>query len=83
MTTMIQKKLTISTEQKHFLENYKQWGFTDQSTIVREALSRYIGELKRSRRKIQMTQKAKELVSEYTTNKEVTGFTDLDGEDFL
>ena len=83
MTTMTQKKLTITTKQKQFLENYKQWGFTDQSTIVREALSRYIRELKKSRRKIQMAQKAKELVSEYTTNKEVTGFTDLDGEDFL
>ena len=83
MATMTQKKLTISTEQKQFLENYKQWGFTDQSAIVREALSRYIRELKKSRRKIQMAQKAKELVSEYTTNKELTGFTDLGGEDFL
>ena len=77
------KKITISTEQKQFLENYKQLGFTDQGTIVREALSRYIRELKKDRRKTQMAQKARELVSEYTTNEELTGFTDLDGEDFL
>ena len=83
MATMTQKKITISTEQKQFLENYKQLGFTDQSTIVREALSRYIRELKKDRRKTQMAQKARELVSEYTTNKELTGFTGLDGEDFL
>jgi len=30
-----------------------------------------------------MAQKARELVSEYTTDKELTPFTDLDGEDFL
>ena len=83
MVTMTQKKITISAEQKQFLENYKQWGFTDQSTIVREALSRYIRELKKSRRKTQMAQKAKELIFEYTANKELAGFTDLDAEDFL
>lgn len=82
MATLTQKKISISTEQKQFLENYKQWGFTNQSSIVREALSRYIRELKKGRRKTQMAQKARELVSEYT-NKELTDFTDLDGEDFL
>jgi len=83
MATLTQKKISISSEQKQFLENYKQWGFTDQSSIVREALTLFIRELKTSQRKIQMAQKARELVSEYTTDKELTGFTDLDGEDFL
>ena len=83
MTTLSQKKVSISSEQKQFLEDYRQWGFADQSSIVREALSRYIGELKTGQRKTQMAQKARELVSEYTTDKELTGFTDLDGEDFL
>ena len=83
MTTLTQKKVSISLDQRKFLETYKQWGFTDQSTIVREALSRYIRELKTCRQKTQMAQKARELVSEYTTDKELTGFTDLDGEDFL
>jgi len=83
MTTLSQKKVSISSEQKQFLEDYRQWGFADQSSIVREALSRYIGELKTGQRKTQMAQKARELVSEYTTNEALTGFTDLDGEDFL
>jgi len=83
MGTLTQKKISISSEQKQFLENYKQWGFTDQSSIVREALTLFIRELKTSQRKLQMAQKARELVSEYTTDKELTGFTDLDGEDFL
>ena len=83
MATLTQKKISISSEQKQFLENYREWGFTDQSSIVREALTLFIRELKTSRRKTQMAQKARELVSEYTTDKELTGFTDLDGEDFL
>ena len=83
MATLTQKKISISSEQKQFLENYRQWGFTDQSSIVREALTLFIGELKTSQRKTQMAQKARELVSEYTADKELTPFTDLDGEDFL
>ena len=83
MATLTQKKISISSEQKQFLEDYRQWGFTDQSSIVREALTLFIRELKTSQRKTQMAQKARELVSEYTTDKELTGFTDLDGEDFL
>ena len=83
MTTLTQKKISISSEQKQFLENYRQWGFADQSSIVRDALARYIKEVKTTHRKTQMAKKARELVSEYTTDKELTGFTDLDGEDFL
>jgi heme oxygenase len=83
MAALTQKKISISSEQKQFLENYRQWGFTDQSSIVREALARYISELKTGQRKTQMTQKAMELASDYATNKELTEFTDLDGEDFL
>ena len=83
MTTLTQKKISISSEQKQFLENYRQWGFSDQSSIVREALARYIRELKTIHRKTQMAEKARELVSVYTTDEELTGFTDLDGEDFL
>jgi len=82
MATLTQKKISISSEQKQFLENYRQWGFTDQSSIVREALTLFIREIKTSQRKTQMAKKARELVSDYTTDKELTGFTDLDGEDF-
>ena len=83
MAALTQKKISISSEQKQFLENYRQWGFTDQSSVVREALARYISELKTDRRKAQMAQKATELISEYETDNELTRFTDLDGEDFL
>ena len=83
MATLMQKKISISPEQKRFLENYRQWGFTDQSSIVREALNQFIREIKTKQRKRQMAQKAQELLSDYTTDKELTTITDLDGEDFL
>ncbi|MBW2664258.1 MAG: hypothetical protein JRD93_20345 [Deltaproteobacteria bacterium] len=84
MAPLTQKKISITPpEQKQFLENYKQWGFTDQSSIVREALTQLINGLKTKQRKSLMAQKARELLSDYTTDKELTTFTDLDGEDFL
>ena len=83
MATLTQKKISISSEQNEFLENYKQWGFTDQSSIVREALTQLIKEVKTRQRKSQMAQKASELLSDYGTDKEMTTFTDLDSEDFL
>jgi hypothetical protein len=83
MAQLTQKKVSHSPEQKQFLENYKQWGFTDQSSIIREALNRLIKELKTKKRKSQMAQKARELFPDYTTDKELTPFTDLDGENFL
>ena len=83
MASLTQKKISISSEQNKFLENYKQWGFTDQSSIVREALTQFIKEVKTKQRKKQMAEKARELLSDYRTDKEFTTFTDLDGEDFL
>jgi len=83
MSTLTQKKISISSEQNEFLENYRQWGFTDQSSIVREALTQFIKEVKTKQRKSQMAEKAKELLSDYKIDKKLTTFTDLDGEDFL
>ena len=83
METLTQKKISLSREQKQFLENYKKWGFSNQSSIVREALDRFIKELKIKERKSLMAQKAQELLSDYTDDKELTTFTALDGEDFL
>lgn len=83
MAALTQKKISISFEQNKFLENYKQWGFTDQSSIVREALTQFIVEVKKKQRKSQMAEKAKELLSDYSTVEELTSFTDIDGEDFL
>jgi hypothetical protein len=50
---------------------------------VREALSQFITEVKTMQRKSQMAEKAKELLSDYSTDEELTPFTDIDGEDFL
>ncbi len=83
MALLTQKKISISSEQNEFLENYKQWGFTDQSSIVREALTLFIKDVKTRQRKSQMAQKASELLSDYRTDKELTTFTELDGEDFI
>ena len=83
MTKLAQKKISISSEQNEFLENYKRWGFTDQSSIVREALTQFIAEVKKKQRKSQMAEKARELLSDYSKDEELTPFTDIDGEDFL
>ena len=83
MALLTQKKISISSEQNEFLENYKQWGFTDQSSIVREALTLFIKDVKTRQRKSQMAQKASELLPDYRTDKELTTFTELDGEDFI
>jgi hypothetical protein len=53
------KKISITNEQKQFLENYKKWGFSDQSSIIREALSLFINELATRERKTLMAQKHK------------------------
>ncbi len=83
MGALIQKKISITNEQKQFLENYKKWGFSDQSSIIREALSLFINELATRERNTLMAQKAKGLLSDYIKDKDLTAFTDLDGEDFL
>lgn len=83
MKALTQKKFSISHEQKDFLENYRKWGFSDQGSIVREALDRFMKELKIKKRKDLMAQKAQELLPNYTEDKEFIAFTDLDSEDFL
>ncbi|MFO7553571.1 MAG: hypothetical protein R6W88_00055 [Desulfobacterales bacterium] len=83
MATLIQTKISITNEQKKFLENYKKWGFSDQSSVIREALSLFINELETREKKALMAQKAKELLSDYTKDNDLIAFTDLDGEDFL
>ncbi|MBW2604943.1 MAG: hypothetical protein JRE28_11620 [Deltaproteobacteria bacterium] len=83
MGALIQKKISITNEQKRFLENYKRWGFSDQSSIIRQALNLFINELTTRERKTLMAQKAQELLSDYTKDKDITAFTDLDGEDFI
>ncbi|MEE8430350.1 MAG: hypothetical protein V3S16_03800 [Candidatus Desulfatibia sp.] len=82
METLTQKKISISLDQKQFLAEYKKWGFSDQSSIVRAALTRFIREITTKERKALMQKKAKELLPDYTQDQELTAFTDLDGEDF-
>ncbi len=83
METVTQKKFSINVNQKEFLADYKKWGFSDQSSIVREALDRFIREIRTRERKALMKKKANELLPDYTDDKELTVLTDLDGEDFF
>ena len=83
MAALIQKKVSITNEHKQFIEKYKKWGFSDQSSIIREALNQFIKDFKLKERKTLMAQKAHELLSDYTYDKELNAFTDLDGDDFL
>ena len=83
MGALIQKKFSISNEQKQFIESYKKWGFSDQSSIIREALNQFINDFKIKERKTLIAQKAQELLADYTHDKDLTTFTDLDGDDFL
>ena len=83
MGALIQKKISITNEHKQFIENYKKWGFSDQSSIIRKALNQFINDFKIKERKILIAQKAQELFSDYTQDKDLTAFTDLDGDDFL
>ena len=65
MRKLTQKKFSISLEQKRFLENYRRWGYSDRSSIVRDALNSFIKELETAERKTLMKKKAQELSSEY------------------
>ncbi|EFI33941.1 conserved hypothetical protein [Desulfonatronospira thiodismutans ASO3-1] len=83
MSSLSQKKFSIDSEQIQLLESYREWGFLDQSSMVREALNRLSNDLRKNKQKDKMAKKARELVSEYNTDKEFTVFTDLDSEEFL
>jgi Arc/MetJ-type ribon-helix-helix transcriptional regulator len=83
MASITQKKFSITADQSRFLENYQKWGYSDQSSIVREALNRLIREFLRNQRKIQMVRKARELLADYEADQKLTAFTALDGEVFL
>jgi metal-responsive CopG/Arc/MetJ family transcriptional regulator len=65
MRKLTQKKFSISLEQKRFLENYRRWGYSDRSSIVRDALNSFMKELETAERKTLMKKKAQELSSEY------------------
>jgi len=65
MRKLTQQKFSISLEQKRFLENYRKWGYSDRSSIVRDALNSFIKELEDVKRKTLMEKKAQELSSDY------------------
>ena len=54
MGALIQKKISITNEHKQFIENYKKWGFSDQSSIIRKALNHFINDFKIKERKTPM-----------------------------
>ena len=65
MRKLTQKKFSISIEQKQFLESYRRWGYSDRSSIVRDALNSFMKELETAERKRLMKKKAQELSSDY------------------
>jgi metal-responsive CopG/Arc/MetJ family transcriptional regulator len=75
MRKLTQKKFSISVEQKRFLENYQRWGYSDRSSIVRDALNSFIKELETAERKTIMKKKAQELSSDYKENGRLTVFS--------
>ena len=75
MLKLTQKKFSISLEQKRFLENYRRWGYSDRSSIVRDALNTFMRELESAERKNIMKKKAQELSSDYKENGRLTVFS--------
>ena len=75
MRKLTQKKFSISVEQKRFLENYRKWGYSDRSSIVRDALNIFMRELETAERKTIMKKKAQELSSDYKENGRLTVFS--------
>ena len=75
MRKLTQKKFSISVEQKRFLENYRRWGYSDRSSIVRDALNIFMRELETAERKTIMKKKAQELSSDYKENGRLTVFS--------
>ena len=75
MRKLTQKKFSISIEQKRFLENYQRWGYSDRSSIVRDALNSFIKELEVVERKTIMKQKAQELSDDYKENGRLSVFS--------
>ena len=81
MRKLIQKKFSISVEQKRFLENYRRWGYSDRSSIVRDALNIFMRELETAERKTIMKKKAQELSSDYKENGRLTVFSKVEKRD--
>lgn len=80
MRKLTQKKFSISIEQKRFLENYRRWGYSDRSSIVRDALNIFMRELETAERKTIMKKKAQELSSDYKEGR-LTVFSETDNRD--
>jgi Arc/MetJ-type ribon-helix-helix transcriptional regulator len=79
---MVQKKITIKREQEAFLAACKNFGFADQSSLIRAALDDFIKETKRKQRRAQITRKAGELAALYGQYSNLIAFTAIDGDDF-
>jgi len=80
MRKLTQKKFSISIEQKRFLENYRRWGYSDRSSIMRDALNSFMKELEAAERKTLMKKKAQELSSDYKEGR-LTIFSETDNRD--
>lgn len=82
MAAMVQKKISFDRKQAAFLAACKDFGFEDQSSLVRTAVDDFMKEIKRRRLRAQIAAKAAELYDIYRSDKELTAFTAIDGDDF-
>ena len=81
MAPLVQKKISVNREQAAFLEACRQFGFADQSSLVRTALDDFMKAVKRNQRRFQMKKKALEMIGLYVSDPELTAFTAIDGDD--
>ena len=82
MASMVQKKISFDRKQAAFLAACKDFGFEDQSSLVRTAVDDFMREMKRRRLRSQIAAKAAELLDLYCNDEELTAFTAIDGDDF-
>jgi nitrate/nitrite-specific signal transduction histidine kinase len=71
-------QILLTAHQKDFLDNTANIEGKSVSALIRELVETYRQTLKDK----QLNEAVEELYSEYETNKELTAFTSLDGEDF-
>lgn len=78
----VQKKISFEEQQSKIIEHYKEYGFRDQSDMVRCALKNMIRELEKEKRALRLQREAEEAAHLYQRGAELTFLMDIEGEDF-
>jgi len=74
----IRMQVLLNETQKEFLDNSSSSKGISTSALLRDIVDQY----RLKQRDLRLEEAANELYSEYKTNKELTAFTSLDGEEF-